>query len=1272
MSEFRTALEQLMAGTLGADEARARIATAAANEPHVAGAMLAVIESYRAAGRLSAEVAAGLQQMVRQAAAGASAASAAESDPTRVTANVPGGPPPIPPQVSSPVTPPVQPPAIPQPSVPPPSVPPPSVPPPSAPPPSVPRTGGTTASAPLTPGSVLKDRFVLESLVAGGDKGGMGVVFKALDRIKQEAQDRNPHVAIKLLNEDFKQHPDSMMALQREARRAQTLAHPNIITVYDFDRDGNTFFMAMELLTGSPLDKVIRENREKGGLPVAEAMKIIVQLARGLSHAHANHIVHSDFKPGNAFLTNEGVVKVLDFGIARAVQQPGSEKTRFDAGTLGAMTLPYASCEQFERQDPDPSDDVYALAIVSYELLTGRHPFERQDPDNPTRLIRTDAIAARSAKMKPQPAPIPGLTSQQWRTLQKGLAFRRQDRLRNAGEFLEGLTPSRKPVKTLLVAGLATALLLVTGGMQLKTYMQHARLQALTQRLQSSDPAVIATALRDLQHYPPEERAPVLLNDGVEASLLNYYTARARGLFDPEAGHYDYAGAMASLKEAQSLSRAYEDSRQLNDATDRLEMSRKAAIARAADAFESELSQGLLIASQGPQNVRTTLALIRELDPQHPLLSDRRLPLAFATQVRSNLDAGHVGIATALLSAGLQFAPKDMGLLDLQDRIGHQQGASQASAAAQQSEPPTPTPADATQLRARVEQELAAAKTDDASVDTLQRDLQRLAGVAGESDQGVADARRRAAQTLLTSSKDMLTSQRFSEAQHDLDLARRFDLPAESYQSQAASITEARAQRDTDDRARASSAELAAAKQRVMDQALADHIDVAQTQFAQLQRKLPPNDPFVTTDAPKAIADAYLVRARRSASQGRFDDANGQAQSAQNAAPGNAGIAAQVQRFHSARELAHQLETLDDFSTLRPQLDPLREAERAEGYHSLQAGLRHVVADRLTRLEAQDPARAARLRPTAESMFPNVGHEQRNAEQQNVGTAAQAAGAPAENEQTVAQSSQQQPTEPPPTQPPSPMQTAPTAQTGTQSAPPASAPAITAGRRAPAAAGAPVAGAAPMASVPVAVAACSEVGMSASAGTACRDDLGKAGRGPLMMVIPAGWGSAVFAMMRDEASVADYNAYCASVSGCTRASGDNPDLPVATVSESDAEKYAAWLSSATGAKYRLPTESEWKRAAGTEQNKATNCVVSGTAGRGESLRPVSGGGAPNEFGLRDITGNVQEWAKPANGGLKALGGAIGDPVELCQTAFSRPHSGQPDGRTGFRLLREIH
>jgi len=194
----------------------------------------------------------------------------------------------------------------------------------------------------MVPGSVLKGRFVLEEVVG---RGGMSVVFKAKDLLKEEAQDRNPYVAIKVLNDEFRRHPQSLQALQRESRKAQKLAHPNIATVFDFDRDGSTVYMQMDYLEGQSLDRIIK-NKHFYGMPTAKARPLIEGLGRALAYAHDNGIVHSDFKPGNCFLTNEGIIKVFDFGIARAAKLPDSEETeltKFDPGTLGALTPAYAS-----------------------------------------------------------------------------------------------------------------------------------------------------------------------------------------------------------------------------------------------------------------------------------------------------------------------------------------------------------------------------------------------------------------------------------------------------------------------------------------------------------------------------------------------------------------------------------------------------------------------------------------------------------------------------------------------------------------------------------------------------------------------------------------------------------------------------------------------------------------------------------------------------------------------------------------------------------------
>ncbi len=161
----------------------------------------------------------------------------------------------------------------------------------------------------------LKNRFILEKVLG---VGGMGIVYKAKDRLKVEAQDSDPYVAIKVLSEEFKTHPEAFISLQRESRKSQRIAHPNIVNVHDFDRDGATVFMTMEFLDGSPLDQLIRQYKSTG-LPTDDAWVIVKGMSAALSYSHAEKIIHSDFKPGNVFVTKKGLAKVFDFGIARAV-----------------------------------------------------------------------------------------------------------------------------------------------------------------------------------------------------------------------------------------------------------------------------------------------------------------------------------------------------------------------------------------------------------------------------------------------------------------------------------------------------------------------------------------------------------------------------------------------------------------------------------------------------------------------------------------------------------------------------------------------------------------------------------------------------------------------------------------------------------------------------------------------------------------------------------------------------------------------------------------
>lgn len=299
---------------------------------------------------------------------------------------------------------------------------------------------------PLEPGSVIKQRFVLETLLG---KGGMGLVFGAVDRRKLEARDPNPRVALKVLNADFARHPQSFMALQREARKAQTLAHPNVVTVFDFDRDGDTVYMTMELLKGRSLDSIVREGRGKGNSPDV-SMPIVRGIAEGLAYAHRKGIVHSDLKPGNVFIAEDGTAKILDFGIARAVPSLVTEenKDEFDAGSLGAYTEAYATDEMVAGVDPHPVDDMYALGIIAYELVTGFHPYQRHSAPN-------------ARKLGIKPAPLKGLKRKQARAIESCLSFERKNRPQNASEFLKAFRGVTRLQKITLAA---SAVLAVAAG----------------------------------------------------------------------------------------------------------------------------------------------------------------------------------------------------------------------------------------------------------------------------------------------------------------------------------------------------------------------------------------------------------------------------------------------------------------------------------------------------------------------------------------------------------------------------------------------------------------------------------------------------------------------------------------------------------------------------------------------------------------------------------------------------------------------------------------
>ncbi|MGN2246271.1 protein kinase [Frateuria sp. GZRR35] len=383
-----------------------------------------------------------------------------------------------------------------------------------------------------TIGMLLKGRFLIEREIG---RGGMGVVFLARDERKVEARDRDPYVAVKVLNDEFRRHPDSLIALQRESRRSQQLAHDNIVRVYDFDKDGTIVFMTMEYVDGSDLKTLIRESASRG-LPLARARPLIEGMARALKRAHDAGVVHSDFKPGNVMVTREGMPKVFDFGIARAGKQPGEaaeDQTVFDAGRLGALTPAYASPEMIQGRPPQATDDIYALGCVAFELLTGKHPFDRVSAE----------VAMREGR---KPPAVPGLTRRQYRTLCDAVAFTADKRLKSADRLVEGLRDVGlgerlgRPLAWTLVG----VLLLAVAGWGALGQWRARQVAEVASRFHSANPLHFgdeAQAAAALEQLGEDGRKRLMLDQGdlVQQFLLD----RVDVYWNPAQGRHDYAAA---------------------------------------------------------------------------------------------------------------------------------------------------------------------------------------------------------------------------------------------------------------------------------------------------------------------------------------------------------------------------------------------------------------------------------------------------------------------------------------------------------------------------------------------------------------------------------------------------------------------------------------------------------------------------------------------------------------------------------------------------------
>jgi len=347
-------------------------------------------------------------------------------------------------------------------------------------------------------------------------EGGMGDVFKGIDLMLER------EVAIKMLRPELARQQYIVERFRAEAVTLAKLNHPNIATLYNFVRQGNDYFMVMEYVKGNTFESIIKKS---GAIPYQRAIQLFVQALEGITHAHHLGIIHRDLKPANVMLMDSGLIKVMDFGIARVL---GSTRMTRTGNVIG--TMEYMSPEQIRGEDTDARSDIYSAGILLYEMLTGRVPFESNSEYELMRRQVEDAPLPPRMFSKHIPLPVE-------QAIMRSLAKKPDARFQTTDEF-----------RTVLLKGIGDA----TGGLVNASARQHLPMQTnpstppvAEQKKIEARPVVASITPKkvpDTLDFTSEPPQPAPLSDASQAILKETRLAQ-----DAQAG----LQAQAILKETR-------------------------------------------------------------------------------------------------------------------------------------------------------------------------------------------------------------------------------------------------------------------------------------------------------------------------------------------------------------------------------------------------------------------------------------------------------------------------------------------------------------------------------------------------------------------------------------------------------------------------------------------------------------------------------------------------------------------------------------------------
>jgi len=535
----------------------------------------------------------------------------------------------------------------------------------------------TLAGSPIGINSVIKGRFLLVEVLG---EGGMGTVYKAIDKRKQEAKDHQTYVAIKLLKQSFKDPTSAFITMAREASKTQTLTHPNIVIVNDFDRDGEHVYIVMEYLQGHSLNEYIATHYAQG-MPTQKAFEILKSLASALSYAHAHNIVHCDFKPSNAFITKTQI-KVIDFGISRFSSQ--DEYNHHDP-ILDGFTPAYATHEIIAGKNPVPSDDVYALACTAYKLMTGCHPYQGHS-----------SIEAERLGLRPQ--RIKHLSRRQWQGLLRGLTFSRQTRTSSVQALLQDLLPKQHSATSILMF-IGACCLSISLAVQFSTDQKHQRTEHLLQTLEQDTLSInelLATAqhlhaspatathirryirlklieqlktsdntaaqtLAQLHQFKQQGHTEMLTHANVQAALSQYVQKHVQHYVNPSQQRYHFSAAQRLLNTAaHTLSAA-----RIAALQQPLTILKNTWATQLGYRYQSLLRAGHLSPSTGQTSAADILQTLAQHAPKHRIFTTHEGTTYFHQAIKRALKQKDKNLTRQLIDVLEKYWPDDTRLFQL-------------------------------------------------------------------------------------------------------------------------------------------------------------------------------------------------------------------------------------------------------------------------------------------------------------------------------------------------------------------------------------------------------------------------------------------------------------------------------------------------------------------------------------------------------------------------------------------------------------------------------